>query len=174
MYVSPMTRLTAKGRRFLLAAAAIAAFSAISSGPTLADSAYVAQVPGTPVRDIAISPIGHGNQGQTPAWHSLRQQNFTVTPETMTASGQNRAESYQIGSYNSAFHLQSGVNNSSTVGIIGAQNNVAVLQSGNNLKSNVVLLNTAGLNVGVLQPNGSAPVNVLIARLPGGGLLIKR
>jgi hypothetical protein len=48
------------------------------------------------------------------------------------------------------------------------------LQSGNNLKSNIVLLGAVGLNVGVLQPKGSAPVNVLVARLPGGGLLIKR
>jgi hypothetical protein len=38
----------------------------------------------------------------------------------------------------------------------------------------VALINTQGLSVGVIQPNGSAPVNVLIARLPNGALLIKR
>jgi hypothetical protein len=38
----------------------------------------------------------------------------------------------------------------------------------------VGLINTQGLNVGVIQPNGSAPVNVLIARLPNGALLIAR
>ena len=70
---------------------------------------------------------------------------------------------------------QLGANNVSNVGIIGGYaNNVGVLQAGNNLKSNVGLINTQGLNVGVIQPNGSAPVNVLIARLPGGGLLIAR
>jgi hypothetical protein len=30
------------------------------------------------------------------------------------------------------------------------------------------------MNIGVIQPQGSAPVNVLIARLPNGSLLIKR
>jgi hypothetical protein len=95
-------------------------------------------------------------------------------PEAVTSAKQNLAQTYQIGSYNAAFHLQSGRNNASTIGVIGIENNVAVLQSGNNLRSNVVLLNTVGLNVGVLQPRGSAPVNMLIARLPGGGLLIKR
>jgi hypothetical protein len=171
MRVSPIGRLAAKGRRLTLAAAALAALSA---SPALADSAYVAQVPGTPVKDLSFNPIGQGGSNNAPAWHSSRQQNFTPPPEATTAASQNLAQSFQIGSYNSTYHFQSGVNNSSTVGIIGAENNVAVLQSGNNLKSNVVLLNTAGLNVGVLQPNGSAPVNVLIARLPGGGLLIKR
>jgi hypothetical protein len=49
-----------------------------------------------------------------------------------------------------------------------------VLQAGNNLKSNLVLMNGSNMNVSVIQPKGSAPVNVFIARLPGGGLLIKR
>jgi len=40
--------------------------------------------------------------------------------------------------------------------------------------SNVNLINTQGLAVAVIQPPGSAPLNMLIARLPNGGLLIKR
>jgi hypothetical protein len=51
---------------------------------------------------------------------------------------------------------------------------VAVVQSGQNLRSNLMMLNTKGLSVGVLEPNGSVPLNMLIARLPNGGLLIKR
>ena len=71
------------------------------------------------------------------------------------------------------FQLQSGQNNLSNVGVIGNGNNVSVLQGGHDL-SNLYLVNTGGLSVGVIQPNNSAPVNMLIARLPNGSLLIKR
>ena len=94
---------------------------------------------------------------------------------TPPASGGNYASTLEIGAYNKVFQAQLGSGNTSNVGIIkGYGNSVGVLQAGNNLKSNVGLINTQGLNVGVIQPNGSAPVNVLIARLPGGGLLIAR
>jgi hypothetical protein len=90
-------------------------------------------------------------------------------------AGGNVAQTLQIGSFNQVFQMQSGTNNLSNVGIIGGvKNNVAVVQSGQNLRSNLMMLNTKGLSVGVLEPNGSAPLNMLIARLPNGGLLIKR
>ena len=69
---------------------------------------------------------------------------------------------------------QTGGNNASSVGVWGGKNNnVGVFQGGQDL-STVNLINTQGLSVAVLQPPGSAPMNVLIARLPNGGLLIKR
>ena len=173
MYVSQaIARMASKGRHLLAAAAAILTI-AVAPDHASADSAYIAQVPNQRVSDVGLHLVArHGDVSNT--WHSPRARTFMPPPEAVTAAKQNLAQTYQLGSYNSALHLQSGANNSSTVGVIGFENNVAVLQSGNNLKSNVVLLNTVGLNVGVLQPQGSAPVNMLIARLPGGGLLIKR
>jgi hypothetical protein len=100
---------------------------------------------------------------------------YTPPPELLTQSGGNYASTLQIGQYNRVFQAQAGSNNYSNVGIIkGAYNNVGVLQAGHSLRSNLLLVNTAGLSVGVIQPNGSAPINMLIARLPNGGLLIKR
>jgi hypothetical protein len=114
--------------------------------------------------------------GGAPSYAAPRAGALKAAPElTVPGSGGNYASTLQIGSYNSVVQAQFGAGNVSNVGIIGGHaNNVGVLQAGNNLKSNVGLINTQGLNVGVIQPNGSAPVNVLIARLPGGGLLIKR
>jgi hypothetical protein len=170
MHVSPLIH----HRRQSYGALITAALLLIGvSAPVMADPVYVTQVPNIPVTDVPLMPLAHHGSGQA-NWHAARGQSGSLPPEAIASTKQNLAQSYQIGSYNSAFHLQSGVNNSSTVGVIGAQNNVAVLQSGNDLRSNVVLLGTVGLNVDVLQPKGSAPVNLLVARLPGGGLLIKR
>jgi hypothetical protein len=44
-----------------------------------------------------------------------------------------------------------------------------VLQGGKDL-SNVVLVNTKGLTVDVVQPTGTAPINALVLRLPNGAL----
>ena len=114
--------------------------------------------------------------GGAPGWTAPRGVSPRVVPElAVPAGGGNYASTLEIGSYNKVFQAQNGSGNVSNVGIIkGYANSVGVLQNGNNLKSNVALINTQGLAVGVIQPNGSAPVNVLIARLPGGGLLIKR
>jgi len=100
---------------------------------------------------------------------------FVPTPETATpARNGNIAQTLQIGSFNQVFQSQSGGSNYSNVGIIGGNyNNVGVWQGGKDL-SNLALINTQGLSIGVIQPPGSAPLNMLIARLPNGGLLIKR
>ena len=69
---------------------------------------------------------------------------------------------------------RSGGGNVSNVGIWGGKNNdVGVWQGGRDL-SNINLINTQGMAVAVIQPPGSAPLNMLIARLPNGALLIKR
>lgn len=145
----------------------------LATVPAQADSAYVAQAAGgnaVPVRANGFATSG-------PITFPISQQVHAPmpTPEmaAMRGSGQ-VAQTLQIGSQNHVAHLQVGSGNQSTAGIIGNLNQVGVLQAGNNLRSNVVLLGTQGLSVGVIQPQGSAPVNMLIARLPNGGLLIKR
>jgi len=86
----------------------------------------------------------------------------------------NSAQTIQIGNANQVFQSQSGGNNVSNVGIWGGKDNdVGVWQGGRDL-SNLNLINTQGLSIAVLQPPGSTPFNVLIARLPNGSLLIKR
>ena len=141
-----------------------------------AETAYVAQIPVNVTTTVQLGNLPPQQQQQQ--YHpssSYLSASMASTPEAIIVPrGNNLARTLEIGTRNSVYHLQSGTGNSSTAGIIGNYGNINVLQSGNNLKSNVVLLNGAGLNVSVLQPAGSAPVNVLIARLPGGGLLIKR
>jgi len=101
----------------------------------------------------------------------------TVNPAQQLANPAvgNFAASFASGVGNHILQMQSGKGNYSAAAIVGGRkNNVGVLQEGNDLFSQIVLANTSGLNVGVIQPPNSAPVNVFIARLPNGGLLIKR
>ena len=170
----PAMTLTGSSRFRLVGGLAIAAALAGMATAAKADSAYVAQMPAQAMTDISLGKSVLPNKA-----HQYRQPSHApalmLPPEaSVVPHAHNFAQTLEIGRSNSVFHLQSGSNNVSRAGVIGSYNNLAVLQSGNNLRSNVVLLNTRGLNVGVLQPKGSAPVNVLIARLPGGGLLIKR
>ncbi len=72
------------------------------------------------------------------------------------------------------FQSQVGGNNVSNVGVWGGKNNDIGVWQGGGDRSNLNLINTQGLAVAVIQPPGSAPLNMLIARLPNGGLLIKR
>jgi hypothetical protein len=163
---------------FAVSALACLALSVMSAPVAHADGAFVQQATGF---------HSHGGNAALPIMPSTALTNGapTWTPHTgsthglpelaVPASGNNFASTLEIGSYNKVFQAQSGSGNISNVGIIkGYANNVGVLQAGNNLQSNIALINTLGLNVGVIQPAGSAPVNMLIARLPGGGLLIKR
>ncbi|KRR03120.1 hypothetical protein [Bradyrhizobium valentinum] len=146
----------------------IAAFAAISILPS---SGAFAQSVANP-----IAPTAALTGGGAAAYTAPRTASLKAVPElAAAASGGNYASTLEIGAYNKVFQAQLGADNVSNVGIIkGYANSVGVLQAGNNLKSNVALINTQGLAVGVIQPNGSAPVNVMIARLPNGGLLIKR
>ena len=144
----------------------IAAFAAISILPSTGAFAQSVANPIAPSQALT---------GGAPSYAAPRTALRAAPEMTAPASGGNYASTLQIGAYNRVVQAQLGAGNVSNVGIVnGYANNVGVLQVGNNLKSNVGLINTQGLNVGVIQPNGSAPVNVLIARLPGGGLLIAR
>jgi hypothetical protein len=156
-----------------LALAAALSLPALSGAQAQSDSAYINQVPAgarvlTPALTVGQAAIQPG------LYSSPRSQPVVPTPQNTLGSGGNVAQTLQVGAYNRVAQIQAGANNTSAVGVIGVNNNVGVLQAGNNLRSNLVLLGTQGLNVGVIQPNGSIPVNMLIARLPNGGLLIKR
>ena len=158
-----------------LRAGLIGALMLAACAPASAQSAYITQVnpnssgfTSTPTASpsIPLIPVS-----QNPA----RQTAFVPTPETSTpARNGNIAQTLQIGNYNQVFQSQSGGNNFSNVGVIGGNNNnVGVLQGGKD-QSNLGLINTQGLSIAVIQPPGAAPVNMLIARLPNGSLLIKR
>ncbi|QIJ73154.1 hypothetical protein GU700_00110 [Methylobacterium sp. NI91] len=166
-------RISNMSRPYAATAASIAAFTVLAAAPAFADSAYVTQaaVGGS----AQIQMIGPTHNPQTAVTHARSISVPTSTPEMAAARGSGHmAQTFQIGNHNHVAHLQVGTGNQSTAGIIGNLNQVGVLQAGNNLRSNVVLLGTQGLNVGVIQPPGSPPVSMLIARLPNGGLLIKR
>jgi hypothetical protein len=142
-------------------------------GPVRAESAYIAQVTSKvsgPAPTIVSQPLP-----VAPAPYAPRPMSFVPTPETAApARNGNFAQTVQVGTSNAVLQAQVGGNNVSNVGVWGGKNNdVGVFQGGQDL-ANVNLINTQGLSVAVLQPPGSAPMNVLIARLPNGGLLIKK
>jgi hypothetical protein len=145
------------------------------SQAAFAESAFIQQAGNGPSSGRPVTSSYPAVHAPTTSWvpHPTSP---TPTPETAApASGGNFASTLEVGQYNRVFQGQIGSGNVSNVGIIkGVANNVGVLQAGHSLVSNLLLVNTAGLSVGVIQPNGSAPINMLIARLPNGGLLIKR
>ena len=154
--------------------AALAGVLMAASWPAFAETAYIAQVnpssagsaPTAASQPIPLVPA---------AQSAPRQMSFVPTPET-TRPGHNGnfAQTIQVGNSNQVFQSQSGGNNVSNVGVWGGKNNDIGVWQGGGDRSNVNLINTQGLAVAVIQPPGSAPLNMLIARLPNGGLLIKR
>jgi hypothetical protein len=159
------------------AAALFLVLSLTAATPVLAESAYISQISGGSGAGAGIPLI------RTPIGGSSASSSFVPTPETARPNryggslpiSANIAQTLVIGNGNRTAQIQLGSGDMSNLGILGgSKNDVTVLQSGNSLRSNLVLLNTQGLMVGVIQPNGSAPVNALIARLPNGSLLIKR
>jgi hypothetical protein len=142
-----------------------------------AQTAYIAQVPAhASVGNTAL--VAQPAQTVPVAQNTPRQTAFVPTPELTPQRNANLATNtaytLQIGSHNRVYQSQSGGNNFSNVGVIGGNsNNVGVWQDGKDF-SNVALVNMQGYAVGVFQAPGAAPVNMLIAKLPNGGLLIKR
>lgn len=172
-------QFTLNGRTAALSAlSALLAFVALcgTQSPARAeDSAYISQINAGAGAIIRLSnTVAPLLTKFTPSVSTPTSYRPTPQVASSTLRGNNIAATLEIGSYNQAFTIQAGVNDTSTIGILGNHNTVGVLQAGNNLRSNLVLLNTNGFSVGVIQPNGSAPVNMLIARLPNGALLIKR
>jgi len=85
----------------------------------------------------------------------------------------NVAQTAVFGNNDQTVQVQLGLNDQSALGVFGNNDNAGVFQIGNNLRSNIAVLGQ-GLTVGVIEPNGSPPVDMLIARLPSGRLLIAR
>jgi hypothetical protein len=149
---------------------------ALMIAPAQAQTAYIQQVnPHATVVTSSTSTIAPPLQFVPTGESAPRSTAFVPTPEAASSTHSNNlAQTLEIGSFNKVFQAQTGGNNYSNVGVIGGKNNnVGVLQGGDDL-SNLALINTQGLSIGVIQPPGSAPINMLIARLPNGGLLIKR
>jgi hypothetical protein len=160
-----------KNIRFRRAGVACVALLAANSA-ALAQSAYITQAPAHSVG--AESNMMLQSMQTVPAsQYAPSQRGYVPTPELAMPHQGNVAQTLQIGNYNRVYQSQSGGANFSNVAIVGNSNNVGVWQGGQDL-SNLALVNMQGLSVGVLQPRGAAPLNMLIARLPNGGLLIKR
>jgi hypothetical protein len=157
----------------LLRAALVATAMLAGCPAAFAQSAYITQVnPRSPGFTSTTAP--QPMQSVPVFQYTPSQTAFIPTPETASARNGNFAQTLQIGNFNRVLQSQSGGNNFSNVGVIGGKNNnVGVWQGGGDL-SNLNLINTQGLSIGVFQPPGAAPINMLIARLPNGGLLIKR
>jgi hypothetical protein len=156
-----------------LRAGLTAALMFAACAPASAQTAYITQVsPHTSGFTTSLTP--QSIQLVPVAQNAPRETAFVPTPETTSARNGNIAQTLQIGNFNHVFQSQSGGNNLSNVGVLGGNgNNVGVWQGGKDL-SNLNLINTQSLSIGVFQPPGAAPLNMLIARLPNGGLLIKR
>jgi hypothetical protein len=142
--------------------------------PALAETAYIAQVNSQSSGSapmVAAQPI----QMVPAAQSAARPASFVPTPEMAApARNGNFAQTVQVGNSNLVFQSQSGGNNVSNVGIWGGKNNDVGVWQGGGDRSNVNLINMQGYAVAVIQPPGAPPLNMLIARLPNGGLLIKR
>jgi hypothetical protein len=158
-----------------------AVFTAIAfSSGAYADGAFIQQATGSyQGRQTGVPlPFNAGSGPSAPSWTAAhRTGNLPAAPQftAPAASGGNFASTLEMGNYNKVFQAQNGSGNLSNVGIIGGNaNNVGVFQDGNNLRSNLALINTQGLPIAVIQQPGAAPVNMLIARLPNGSLLIRR
>jgi hypothetical protein len=138
-----------------------------------ADSAYITQA--NPKAVVAVAAVAAQPVQMVPVGGAApRQTTYVPTPETTRLRNGNVAETLQIGNYNHVLQAQTGGNNVSNVGVLGgSNNNVVVLQGGRDV-SNIGLINMQGLNFAVIQPPGSAPINMVIARLPNGSFFIKR
>jgi hypothetical protein len=141
---------------------------------SIAETAYINQANTKSFGAGSFQPSSPSTPIPVPQY-GPRQTAFIPTPETAAPAqvNGNLAQTLQVGNFNKVLQLQAGKNNISDVGIIGNNNNVGVLQGGHDL-SNLYLVNTQGMSIGVIQPANAAPVNMLIARLPNGALLIKR
>jgi hypothetical protein len=148
---------------------------AIPSAAHAAESAFIQQVvPGTTMKQT-IPDASIGQSGNVVSTNS--QLSFTPTPEQTVphgATAANFAQTLTVGNFNTVAQVQSGRNDLSSVAVLGGNsNNVGVVQNGNNLTSSLALLGTQAMNIALVQGPNSAPVNLLIARLPNGSIVIK-
>jgi hypothetical protein len=155
-----------RARLFGGAIAALASGFVAIPGTAFAESAFVNQVgPGGSFNAPTFGFPGGGPGG-----------GGNLPPEfTSPKSGPDLANTLVVGNYNKSLQLQAGARDHSQIGILGGkQDSVNVLQAGSNLQSNIWLLNATGTHVNVVQPQGAAPINMIIAHLPNGSWFIKR
>jgi len=149
---------------------AAAIVPAMFAQPALADGAFITQA----AKGVFLghSLISNPVSGQSFAYVPPHGGTTQATPETtIPATGGNFAGTLEMGRNNFVLQAQAGSSNTSNVGILGgSHDNVAVLQRGQGLFSNLLLVGVKGLSVDVLQPPGTAPVDMLIGRLPNGTL----
>jgi hypothetical protein len=157
-------------RAVLVAATALYSAATLTSVAHAADSPYMAQIPSGIAADLpanfasALTQLPQSTSNFAPA------PQFAV-PHLSTG---NLAQTVEIGNSNRVAQIQTGLGDQSGVGVIGGNNNVGVVQAGNNLQSNLLMIGTQGMSVGILQPPGSAPVNMAIIHTSSGTLIIRR
>ena len=149
---------------------AAAAAPAMFAGPAFADGAFVTQANKAGFSGHSFAANPQSGPSSFPYVPSRGGGVTQPTPETtVPATGGNFAGTLEMGRNNVVVQNQSGSHNFSNVGILGGQHdNVGVSQHGQGLFSNLYLVGVRGLNVDVVQTPGSAPVDMLIGRLPNG------
>jgi hypothetical protein len=154
--------------------ALVALSLASASHAAWAESAYIQQAGGSGSSGFIAYQYVNAPNGSP---HSNGQGATIPVPELLAprSSGGNLAASVTVGSYNKIAQIQAGQNDTSMVSILGGtRDSVGVLQAGNSLTSNVVLLGVQGVNLDLVQRSSSAPIDLLIAKLPNGSYLIRR
>jgi hypothetical protein len=140
-----------------------------------ADTPFIDQIPSGLTADI---PSLRSFGPTVAQWLPPKLPSNSVPPTQLVAPhlpNANLAQILEIGSHNTVIQGQDGIGDVSNVGIIGGNaNNVFIGQDGNDLRSNVLLIGTNGMNVGVLEPNGSPPVDLAIIRARNGTIIIPR
>jgi hypothetical protein len=111
------------------------------------------------------------------AWQGVPGPTPMVLPEiTPPGKRPSFAGNVTIGNFNNTGQVQLGRHDRSLIGILGGNHDtVNVLQNGNNLQSDIVLINPPpGLNMTFVQQPNSLPLDLLIARLANGQWLVKK
>jgi hypothetical protein len=134
-------------------------------GTAFADSAFIGQVSSGAmgrVPMIGFSGVGPANSPQPPEIYSPKRGGADIAGTLIT------------GNFNRSIQIQAGSYDRAAVGILGGRgDSVNLLQAGSGLQSRVLLLNTNGLHLNLLQPPGAAPFNLIIAHLPNGGWFVR-
>jgi hypothetical protein len=167
----------AKGSFIRSVFAAISLCLASAPHDASAESAYIQQATGGSGTPMVLTYQPMTNGPMVASGHFNAPGSTVPIPELVVprSNGSNFAKSVTVGSFNNITQIQTGQSDTSFVSVLGGtHDNVGVLQAGNGLTSNIVLLGVHGINFDLVQRPDSAPINMLIARLPNGSILIKR
>lgn len=155
----------------LFATAAIFLVAATLSPPArAADSMYIDQIPQGQM--VILPPVNSALLGSHLTGAPSVAPSIAPGPRFSAPRRGNSATTLEIGNNNSVLQVQTGSNDRSAVGILGNHNSVGIVQAGNDLVSDLLLIGTQGMSVGVIQPNHSAPVRMAVIRVPAGTVII--